>query len=474
MQICKSLFRRFLARSIFSVLPALFAASVCAAQVPPAIQKALKQTGVNPADFSFEILPLEEKATSAGLNESVARRPASVMKIVTAASALDLLSPAKTWTTRLYTDGEVKNGVLNGNLYLVGTGDPSLDIGRIWLLVENMKARGVRSFKGTLYVDRSSFEVPEVDPFAFDGEGNRPYNLGPDAAMLNYRAFVIEFRIDENGRSARLYHEPNLSGIKLQESVPVKPGSCEGWRKTIQPDFSNPYAPRFKGYLPKQCGNKNLLYTALSANDYVKLVFSDLMRRDGGSWNAEVKDGTLPEGARLLADTYSEPLQKILYNMNKYSNNLIARQVFLALGETEKHEPKTLEKSRSAVTGWMQAIGAADKDFYIDNGSGLSRRSKITASALNRVVRHMWNSPMMPEFISTLPISGLDGTMKKRKVASGYAHIKTGYLNDARSICGVVQAKSGRRFAVSAIVNGKDAAKSLPLLNAVIEAARDR
>lgn len=216
--------------------------------------------------------------------------------------------------------------MLSGDLYLVGHGAPSMTIERFWLLVDNLRARGVKEIKGNIIADRSHFDVAPHDPFAFDGEGNRPYNLGPDALMVNSRSFFIKIRPDKEAGVAYLYPEPRIAGVKLPESIPLSKEGCGAWRKQINPDFSNPLKPAFKGKFPLKCGPKDYFYTSLSADQYLQVVFADMWKKAGGTWKGKVVQGKLPEDSddyKVLASSYSEPLTKLVYNMNKYSDNII-------------------------------------------------------------------------------------------------------------------------------------------------------
>lgn len=443
-----------------------------APSLPAPIQKALNSCKVPKSDFSLSVIPLSDKGTTLKFNGSTPRVPASSAKVITSAAALQLLGPAKVWTTRFVSSEEPdKKGVLNGDLYLVGHGAPSLTIERFWLLVDNLRARGVKEIKGNIIADRSHFDVTPIDPFAFDGEGNRPYNLGPDALMVNSRSFFIRIRPDKEAGVAYLYPEPRIAGVKLPESIPLSKEGCGAWRKQINPDFSNPLKPAFKGKFPLKCGPKDYFYTSLSADQYLQVVFADMWKKAGGSWKGKVVQGKLPEDSedyKVLASSYSEPLTKLVYNMNKYSDNIIARQLFLALAKTQKDEPKNLEGARAAVYEWSASLKIPASSLKIDNGSGLSRTTSVSTDAFVTVLKHMWNSPQMPEFVSSLPISGVDGTMRKRHVAQGSAHVKTGYIQNVRSIAGYVQTKSGERYAVAAIVNGPSAINSIPVMDAVI------
>ena len=432
-----------------------------APSLPAPIQKALNSCKVPKGDFSLSVIPLTDKGTVLKFNSAAPRVPASSAKVITSAAALQLLGPAKVWTTRFISAEEPdKNGVLSGDLYLVGHGAPSMTIERFWLLVDNLRARGVKEIKGNIIADRSHFDVAPHDPFAFDGEGNRPYNLGPDALMVNSRSFFIKIRPDKEAGVAYLYPEPRIAGVKLPESIPLSKEGCGAWRKQINPDFSNPLKPAFKGKFPLKCGPKDYFYTSLSADQYLQVVFADMWKKAGGTWKGKVVQGKLPD--------YSEPLTKLVYNMNKYSDNIIARQLFLALAKTQKDEPKNLEGARAAVYEWAASLKIPPSSLKIDNGSGLSRTTAISTDAFVTVLKHMWNAPQMPEFVSSLPISGVDGTMRKRHVAQGSAHVKTGYIQNVRSIAGYVQTKSGERYAVAAIVNGPSAVNSIPVMDAVI------
>lgn len=440
--------------------------------LPSVIQKAMKKAHVAPSDISIVVEPVEGKGTTLRYNGSIPRTPASVEKIVTSAAALDILGPSKMWMTSIYSDAKVdEKGVLKGNLYLVGRGDPSFNVEKFWMLLDNLRARGIKKIIGDLVVDRSFYSVPKHDPFAFDGDGNRPYNLGPDALLVNFRSLVIQIRPNKEKGVAYLYEFPELKTIKLPKTIPLSKQPCLSWRKQIKPDFSNPDAPIFRGAFPLRCGNRDLLYTAYSANDYLRTLFSDMWTQVGGTWRGKVVEGKFPKDNKdmeILASAYSDPLARILYNMNKWSNNLTARQLFLNLGETEKDEPKNLEASRKSLAKWASSLGIKPQELFVENGSGLSRESKLSANAAATILKSVWKSPHMSEFISSLPISGVDGTMKKRHVAQGFAHIKTGYISKARSIAGYVLAKDGKRYVVVAFINGPSAIGSMPVLDSVI------
>ncbi len=445
------------------------ASCVCAAAaLPNSVKQTLKAQHIDKRDISISIIPLDGNGINLQHKADQPRIPASVEKAVTAAMALDAHGPAKVWTTRIFSENKPENGTLDGDLFIVGGGDPSMTAERFWLLIEDLRARGIRNIDGDLILDRSYFDLPEHDAFSFDGDGNRPYNLGADALLLNYRSFALRIIPDEAAGIARLYPTPRISDVKLPESIPLSKEPCGSWRKKIDPDYSDPTAPVFHGRFPEKCGPKYFIYTTLEADRYFESVFRTLWENSGGTWSGKAVSGKAPEAALLLTEADSQPLSLLLWNMNKFSNNLIARHLFLSVGETEEGEAKTLESSRRKTEDWARSIGIGPNELYVDNGSGLSRGSRLSARASTLVLKHMWNSPYRFEYVASFPVSGLDGTMKKRNAAVGQAHIKTGYLEGVRSIAGFVRAKSGRYYAVSAIINSPNAADSLPVMDSII------
>ena len=143
-------------------------------------------------------------------------------------------------------------------------------------------------------------------------------------------------------------------------------------------------------------------------------------------------------------------------DINKFSNNVMARQVFLTLGTGMTRRPATAERSRQRIGDWLNARGLRFAELDIENGSGLSRRERISADSLNRLLLDAWKNPVMPEFVSSLPIVGIDGTMKKRlkeSEATGRAHIKTGTLDGVKTAAGYALDAQGRRHAVTFLIN---------------------
>ncbi|MDP9970768.1 D-alanyl-D-alanine carboxypeptidase/D-alanyl-D-alanine-endopeptidase (penicillin-binding protein 4) [Variovorax paradoxus] len=397
--------------------------------------------------------------------------PASIMKLVTTYAALDLLGPAYNWSTPVYADGTVSNGVLNGNLYIKGQGDPKLVLERAWLLLRRVQGLGITSVSGDIVLDRSAFDAAiENDPAAFDGEPLRPYNASPEALLVNFKSVNMVFTPERGGQQARVSYEPPLASVSMQPTVALAPGECGDWRAAIKPDFSDPNRIRFLGALPAACGEKSWAVAYADPRTYGLRAIGGMWAEMGGRVGGQMRDGRVPAGLKPVFEFGSPPLSEVVRDINKYSNNVMAQQLFLTLGLTQKNRG-SFEASRSALgQWWRERIGTGEAPPVFDNGSGLSRDERISAAALGRMLQVAWRSPLMPELVSSLPAMGVDGTLRKRTLRSGgAAHLKTGSLRDAAGVAGYVHGASGRRYVLVAIANGENAGAARAAFDALVD-----
>ena len=396
--------------------------------------------------------------------------PASIMKLVTTYAALDLLGAAYTWTTPVFVDGPVRNGVLEGNLYIQGQGDPKLVFERLWLLLRRVQGLGIRTVQGDIVLDRSAFETLDADPSAFDGEGLRPYNVSPDALLVNFKSVVMTFVPDGATQTARVAYEPALAGVAMQASVPLAPGACGDWQTALDAALADPAQLRFAGSYPASCGEKTWATAYADPRSYAARAVGGMWAEMGGQIGGQLRDGRVPAGLKPAFEVSSPPLADVVRDINKFSNNVMAQQLFLTLGLRQKKRG-TLDASRATVRQWWnERIGTGEGQPVFDNGSGLSRDERITAAELAKMLQVAWRSPVMSELMSSLPASGVDGTLRRRALRSGgSAHLKTGTLRDAAGVAGFVDGASGRRYVVVAIANHPNAAAARPAFDALVD-----
>ncbi|MCE1194737.1 MAG: D-alanyl-D-alanine carboxypeptidase/D-alanyl-D-alanine-endopeptidase [Acidovorax sp.] len=407
---------------------------------------------------------------------SVPMNPASVMKLVTTYAALDQLGPAYVWNTPVYLQGTVQDGSLRGTVYLQGLGDPKLVMERLWLLMRRLQGQGIQVIVGDIVLDRTAFDVPDHDPARFDGEPLRPYNAAPDALLLNYKSSVMTFVPDATAGLARIQYDPPLAGVQRQATVALAaPGTdCGDWRAALRAELADPAKVSFQGVYPAACGERTWPVAAADPRGFAARAVEGMWRELGGKLTGSVREGKVPAGLKPAFTAVSPTLAEVVRDVNKYSNNVMAQQLFLTLA-LQKNGVGTFDGAREALRQWWMArVGDADPP-QADNGAGLSREARLTAQGLARMLQVAWASPVMPELVASLPISGVDGTLRRSQSRAGMAHLKTGSLRDVMAVAGYVHAASGRRYVLVAMVNHPNAGAARPVLDALTDwAARDQ
>lgn len=468
---------RLISYTLLCLLSSLSNVSASAQALPDTVQAALKRAQV-PTDAVALLVMDTDARTAPRLSHRAnqAMNPASVMKLVTTFAALDLLGPAYTWRTPVWVNGPVVNGVLQGSVFIQGQGDPKLVLEKLWLLLRRLQGLGIHTIAGDIVLDSSAFEVLATDPAEFDGEPLRPYNASADALLINFKSVVMTFAPDRLTNIARVQFDPPLWSVRLQTSVPLsvaKPGvteTCSDYRGNLKADFSDPTRIRFNGSYAASCGEKVWPIAYADPGSYNARVIEGLWRSMGGLLTGTVRTGSAPQEPATFEIT-SPPLAEVIRDVNKFSNNVMAQQVFLTLGLPA---PATTESAREAVRQWwLHRISASDVP-NLDNGSGLSRHNRISAQQLGQLLQIAYASPSMPELMSSLPLVGVDGTLKRSQASNASAHLKTGSLREVNALAGFVHAASGRRYVLVAIVNHPNAGAARPALDALVDwAVRD-
>ncbi|MEY4712653.1 MAG: hypothetical protein RIS88_2103 [Pseudomonadota bacterium] len=448
------------------------AATASAQALPPEIEAALARAKLPRDAVTLAVVDAEGRLPPRLWHRAdTPVNPASIAKLTTTFAALDLMGPAWTWTTPVFVDGPVQGGTLQGNLYLKGQGDPRLVMERLWLLLRRVQGLGVRRIAGDIVLDRSAFEVPPLDPAAFDGEPHRPYNAAPDALLVNFRAMVLQFT--PQGNAALLQVEPPMAGLQAPASVPLQAGDCNDWRAALRADFRDPARLRFDGAFPASCGPRSWPIAAADPAGQAGRAIAGMWQEMGGTLTGTVREGRVPAGLKPVAESVSPTLAEVVRDVNKFSNNVMAQQVFLTLS-LQQRGVGTIAGSRAVLQQWWRERLRSEPPVF-DNGSGLSREERATAAQLTRLLQHAWASPLMPEFIASLPVAGLDGTARRTGTrTAGVAHLKTGSLRDVAGVAGYVHAPSGRRYVLVAIANHPNAGAMRGVIDVLVEwAARE-
>ena len=379
--------------------------------------------------------------------------------MVTTLAALEELGPDYEWETRVYVTGPVREGRLDGDLVLVGSGDPHLVVEQLWRLLAAVRARGLETVAGRLVIDNTRFSVAgEPAPGEFDGRPYRAYNAPPDALLVNFN--TLDVVVESRRGAVRAWTEPPVAGLRPRVETELRSGRCTYRDLLLQ--VSGPLAARapldaplpriiVAGGLPRGCPPMGFKRSMLPPTRFAGGVARALWARMGGRIEGGLAVAPVPEGAVLWHRHRSPPLALAIRGINKFSNNVMSRNLLLTLGAERFGAPGTRDKGRRAIAAWLEREGIEAPHLWVANGSGLSREARVSARGLGRILLAGERSRFRPEFAASLAIASLDGTMRRRlsrhPEALG-ARIKTGLLNGVRAMAGYVRTQRGRTFAV--------------------------
>ena len=460
----------------FIIVIALWCSWTNAAELPKPIDFVIKGHRIPSDAYSLYVREIGQQDPALAVNPETPFNPASVIKIIPTLAALELLGPAYRWKTEVYTLGDIRDGVLQGDLLFKGYGDPHLVIEDFRKILEELRRRGIRDITGDLLIDASWFSIEHEDPGAFDNDPYRTYNVLPNAFLVNFKAVNFHFYPAANGRDVRVHPEPELAGLEIDNRLRLRKRRCGGFQRGIAvtvPDDNAADQVIFSGRFPAGCNHYILSRSLLTHETYAYGAFKSIWRQLGGTIDGQVRTSAAPATGEPFLVHHSRPLSDIIKLINKFSNNVMTRQLLLTLGAELEEPPGTVGKGIRVIEDYLTGLGLDTQDLNIDNGSGLSRDVRIPAKLLADILEHAWTIPYRPEFISSLSITGVDGTAKYRlrhKAASGYAHVKTGTIDEVSAVAGYVHARSGREYIVAGMMNRKLAHKGhgKELMNALV------
>lgn len=437
----------------------LFATQALAQSLPEDLEKAWRATRLPDSAISLVVQEIDGPRL-ASINGSLPRNPASVMKMVTTWTALSGLGPEYTWRTTFYAKGGGQvdaQGSLAGPLYLKAGGDPLLTVEDLWGLLRGLRLRGIKNLTEVV-VDRSRFGRVAIDPGQFDGAADRPYNASPDAMMVGLGAVRLLFQPDRQASKWIPIIDPPLPGLRINGEIKWSNVACPG-----SPAIATQVVPsgrditiNVSGTAAGSCGEFSVYRLALSQPEYFSGLFQMLWKELGGTLGKGIREGKVAAGTEPVVWHESPSLANTIRQINKQSNNVMARTLFLTLGAERMGAGATPQTGASAALAVLNGQKVDTRGWVLDNGAGLSREGRVTADGMASMLDAAWHSPLMPEFVSSLAISGVDGTVRRRlrdDETKGMAHLKTGTLRDVRALAGYVLGASGKRYILVSIVN---------------------
>ncbi|KAB8060923.1 D-alanyl-D-alanine carboxypeptidase/D-alanyl-D-alanine-endopeptidase [Janthinobacterium sp. FT14W] len=448
------------------------------AQLPESVSLLLRSANIPEDAMGAIVLRGNTTVLSHGADRSM--QPASTMKLVTTAVGLEQLGPIFRGRTELRTSADVINGVLKGDLILRGGADTDFNADVLAHMLQTLRTQGIVKIKGDLILDRQLFQParPDVGAAPFDESAEFRYNVIPDALLLNTN--LIDINISATERQLSFQMQPPLENVSITSDMKLIKGSCAKWEDGWRPpeyrrDAGGKLQVILHGTFPQNC-SKATSINVLDRNDYADRLFRATWKRLGGTITGSVREapGTglpptaEPVGTRMLADHVARALPEVLRDINKTSDNTLARTLFLSLGSLQSDgwlgsrpvamaaPEDTADRARLVIQEWFQRHHIDTQGMLVDNGSGLSRTGRIAPAQLAGVLQAMQQSPWAPEFQSSLPIVALDGTMRKRLLntpAAARARVKTGTLKNVVAIAGYVPDANNQQCVVVAMIN---------------------
>lgn len=431
---------------------ALVVSIATANEIPPPMANVMKRHGLSTTGLSLYAHVIGAPQPFLNVASDTPRNPASVMKLVTTLAALEELGPAYQWKTEVYGSVAPREGRLDGDVYLKGYGDPYLVIENFWRLIRGLRLSGLEQISGDLVLDQTYFADEPGDPAEFDGQRLRAYNVLPRALLVNFQA--VQIRLLPEVRRARVIVDPPVA-VDNNLKLIGAPCHAGGHRWSMRVRNGKQTRLVFNGNYAAACGETELYRVLSDTGPYVHGVFNALWQEQGGRLKGGWREGATPPEAKLLYTYTSPPLSDVVRLINKFSNNVMTRQLLLTLGAERFGSPGSSLNGARAVDEWLKRRKLDFPELVLDNGAGLSRAARISARNLGRLLLAAHQGPYMPEFISALPLSGQDGTLANRFGGdlTGRLHLKTGSLNGVRALAGYVLDAAGRWVIVVYLYN---------------------
>lgn len=400
----------------------------------------------------------EDQKTLVEVSPSQKMIPASITKVVTASSFLENVPPGTKIKTKLFGDGNIKGSTLKGNLYLKGGGDPSFVSENMWFLVNAFLRSGVRVIEGDLVVDDSLFDNRRYDESRQKERVDRAYDAPVGAMSFNWNSVNIFVRPgDSVGAKAEVFIDPENDYIQLTNKATTSAGAGNNLiadRKDLKEGDLISVGGKLGVNSPEIAVFKNITSPDLWAGSNLK----SFLKQRGVEIKGKIRSGKTPDKAVQLAESESKSIEQMVADMNKFSNNYVAEMLTKLMASFAGKNPATLADGMTLINQHMRDLKVPSTEYELYNPSGLTRDNKMSANAVWMVLKHLRNDfRVQPEFLTSLPIAGVDGTLKRRMkngVAERWVRAKTGFLTGVVTLAGYAGRADGQVVTFTFIYNG--------------------
>lgn len=442
------------------------------AELPGDIDALIKKSALAPEEVSLWVAPVGGGTALIDFQSNVPRNPASVAKLFTTGMGLLLLGENYRWRSEFYIEGKTEGGILLGNLFIKTYGNPHFVEEELMDMVIALRNQGIDRIDGEIIIDGSYFQPITANPHEFDGNGFEPYNAIPSAVNINFRTADLVFNVE--GGHVQVSTDPPLYYTKVDSQVQlVNKNGCKAsdFIPHLTVDYSQDLVT-LTGKMAKGCDKQRLKKVFADPGDILYGHFKKAWELTGGELAQGWYYGVVPESAQIIHTAYSKPLVEQISLMNKMSNNVMTRQLFLTLGAELTAPPATVEKSRQVIDNKLAELGIDNGGLYLDNGAGLSRDTQVTARQTGELLMLMQDPRIVDYFEESLAVMGVDGTLRRRLRGTpleGNAIGKTGTLKNARALAGYLTAESGVKYAYVMLFEGRHAAAGRQLQDDIMQ-----
>ena len=443
------------------------------AEKTDSLKKVINKYRFNESEFSIGVLNLKENQLVGLHNEKKLFNSASLVKIITTYIGLKELGPDFSWQSDFYYTGDIVGGTLKGDIIFKGTGDASFSVEDLERMIREIQRKGINRIEGNLLFDSTYFgEIP--NEVTFDNDPMRAYNVLPSAISL--QSNTINFRFNSKKNKVKIEATPNIKALKIVNNIKSTREKCLSWREKLSYETKvneQQGSLNFRGKFSKNCKVKEIDLAMLDWQTYFYHTFKQKWLDNGGWFNGNFINTSEPlDDDRLLVSHYSDPLSNLIRDTNKYSLNLMSRNLMLTVIANENNVHPTEKMVNPYIKNWLSKNKIDNEGLFIDNGAGLSRDIMISVNQFLMILQNIYYDPMMPEIISSFPIAGIDGTLKKRMKNSPIrmkGHFKTGSMNEVSAMAGFFLNNDKEMNIFVFMMNGKKANMSQNFQEALIE-----
>lgn len=420
-----------------------------------ALNAIVKRSVPQDCQISMQVVDVDSGEILMEKNPGLALVPASTLKVLTSAAALQVLGPEYTFTTEVLADD--MQGASVGNLFLRGRGDPYLVTEELFVLTRGVKDLGLVEVRGNIIVDDSYF-LPGKPLDENEELGPRAYHAPYSALSLNFNSLKLVLLPTLPGKPAKVLTDPISEYGTVENEVRTVKGDLPAKVEiTKKPGAHGRDIIHVQGEIGASAQPWRRYVNVSTPALYTGEVFKEFLLREGIKIGGRVLLGRAPESAHKIHEFNSRPLGLIVYGLNKFSNNFIAEQLCLAMGATVAGPPGTREKGLSVIRRFVEQCGVDTKGLRLSEASGLSRQNRVSAAVLVRVLLKTFTEfTYGPEFMASLSVAGVDGTLKDKFTAQelrGRLRAKTGNLRGVNALAGYGLSQEGRLFAFACLVN---------------------